>query len=176
MAGSASIVLDFDLTGDKALMRKLDKLTDKIGRRVLRKTMRAAAKPIVKQAKMNVPIGKTRNLKRSIGTRFRWYGGTGTQVAVIGPRIKYKREKGASGTRRLVRDSRGRRISVLAGQHGYIVEFGTGPRYTKKGAFRGIGPAQPFMRPAWDAKKKKAESAGVKKLREEVEKEARRGG
>ena len=178
MAGSANIAIKLDLTGDKALMRNLDRLTDKVGRRVLRKAMRAAARPVVKAAKGFAPVstGKVKkHLKDSIGTRFKWYGSTGTEVVVVGPRIKYKKEKDSSGKRQLVRDDKGRRISVLAGQHGYIVEFGTGPRYTKKGAFRGVGPAQPFMRPAWDSQKRAAEKAGIKKLLEEVEREARRG-
>lgn len=36
---------------------------------------------------------------------------------------------------------------------GVLTEFGTGPRYTKKGAFRGAAPAQPFLRPAWEQHK-----------------------
>lgn len=35
--------------------------------------------------------------------------------------------------------------------HGHLVEFGTRERFTKKGASRGVGPSEPFMRPAWDA-------------------------
>jgi len=175
MAGSARIAISFDLTGDKALMRKLDKLSDKMGRRVLMKAMRAGSRPIVVAARARVPV-ETEGLKKSIGTRFKWYGGTGTYVAVVGPRIKYLKKKDASGKRRLVLNAKGGRISVLAGQHGYIVEYGTKPRYTKNGAFRGIGPAQPYMRPAWDTQKRVAEKLAVAKLRDELEKEARRGG
>jgi len=174
MAGSANITIKLDLTGERELMRKLDRLSDKAGRRVLRKAMRAGARPIVKHAKQIVPV-ESGGLKQSIGTRFRWYGRTGTDVAVIGPRIKYKKER-VGGKLKTVRDEKGHRITVLAGQHGYLIEYGTGPRYTKKGVFRGIGPAMPFMRPAWDAEKGASERAAVRKLREEVEKEARRGG
>jgi len=172
MAGSANIAVGFDLTGDRDLMRKLDKLEAKVGRNVLRKAMRAGSTPIVKDAKARAPVGDTGNLKKSIGRRFKWYNAQGTYVVVVGPRIKYARDK---VTKKLLRDQRGRRISVLAGQHGFIVEHGTKPRYTKSGAFRGIGPPQPFMRPAWDANKKKAEQLAVTKLRDEVFKEARRG-
>lgn len=38
---------------------------------------------------------------------------------------------------------------------GVLTEFGTGPRFTKSGAFRGAAPAQPFMRPAWEMHKHK---------------------
>ena len=31
--------------------------------------------------------------------------------------------------------------------HGHLIEFGTKPRYTKKGAYRGVMPANPFFWP-----------------------------
>ena len=37
------------------------------------------------------------------------------------------------------------------GAVGHLIEFGTGPRYTKAGKYVGIIKAEPFMRPAWDA-------------------------
>jgi len=164
-----------DLTGDRALMRNLDRLSKKVGKAVLRKAMREGAEPIIARAKELVPV-KSKRLKRSIGKRFKWYGGTGTDVAVIGPRISYKTERNALGKRVLVRDAEGHRISVHAGQHGYILEYGTGPRYTKEGVYRGIGPPRPYMRPAWSSEKNKAEALAVARLRKEVDKEARRGG
>lgn len=166
MAGSANIAFGVDLTGDKELMRKLDGLSGNIGRKVLRKAMRAGSTPIKAEAKANVPVGDTENLKDSLGVRMRWYNVTGTMVAVIGPRIR--KETTSKRT--------GKVTEALKGQHGYITEFGTAPRYTKAGAYRGIGPAQPFMRPAWDKMRKRAEILAVNKLLEEVEKEAKRGG
>lgn len=38
-------------------------------------------------------------------------------------------------------------------QHAHLVEFGSGPRYHESGKFVGQMPAQPFMRPAFDATK-----------------------
>jgi len=134
--------------------------------------MRAAAAPIVREAKQRVPVD-TGKLKRSIGRRFKFYRGTGTDVVVIGPRQRRGDEKvrstGLLSTKTTI-------IKAIEGYHGHLVEYGTVARYTKSGAFRGIGPAQPFMRPAWDLRKREAEYLGVKKLREEVDKEARRGG
>lgn len=40
--------------------------------------------------------------------------------------------------------------------YGVMQELGTGPRYTKKGAFRGTLPAHPHMRPAFDSEKERA--------------------
>jgi HK97 gp10 family phage protein len=37
------------------------------------------------------------------------------------------------------------------GRHAHLVEFGTGPRYHKGGKFVGAMPAEPFLRPAFDA-------------------------
>ena len=36
----------------------------------------------------------------------------------------------------------------------HLFEFGTAERYTKSGAYRGYIPPMPFMRQAWDSKKK----------------------
>ena len=35
--------------------------------------------------------------------------------------------------------------------HAHLVEFGTGPRYHESGRYVGEMPAQPFLRPAFDA-------------------------
>jgi hypothetical protein len=37
--------------------------------------------------------------------------------------------------------------------HAHLIEFGTGPRYTRGGAFRGSVAPQPMLQPAWDAHK-----------------------
>lgn len=38
----------------------------------------------------------------------------------------------------------------------HLIEFGTEDRYTKDGAYRGRIEATPFVRPAWEAKKRQA--------------------
>lgn len=43
--------------------------------------------------------------------------------------------------------------------YGRSQELGTGPRYTDKGAFRGILPASPHMRPAFDSERDRAAAA-----------------
>jgi hypothetical protein len=37
--------------------------------------------------------------------------------------------------------------------HAHLLEFGTGPRYTKNGAFRGSVSPTPMLQPAWDMHK-----------------------
>ncbi len=63
-------VIEFDLLGDRELMRKLDKLSDKVGRRVLRKAMRAASTPVVKAVRQRVPVDEG-TLKKAIGRKFK---------------------------------------------------------------------------------------------------------
>ena len=37
--------------------------------------------------------------------------------------------------------------------HAHLIEFGTGPRYTKNGAFRGSVSPTPMLQPSWDMHK-----------------------
>ncbi|HSH40541.1 MAG TPA: hypothetical protein VK973_00240, partial [Arenicellales bacterium] len=48
-----------------------------------------------------------------------------------------------------------------------------GPRRTKSGKSTGVMPAQPFMRPAWDAGKRQALSKFERLLWKEIDKSAR---
>lgn len=52
----------------------------------------------------------------------------------------------------------------------HLVEFGTGPRFKKNGQFVGIMPPQPFMRPAWDAKREEVLDRLTDDIREEIDK------
>jgi len=45
-----------------------------------------------------------------------------------------------------------------AGWYAAWVEFGTSERFTKAGAFRGVGPAQPFLGPAFFGARKKVQA------------------
>jgi len=38
--------------------------------------------------------------------------------------------------------------------HAHLIEFGTGPRYTKAGAYRGSVAPSPMLQPAWDMHKR----------------------
>jgi HK97 gp10 family phage protein len=52
----------------------------------------------------------------------------------------------------------------------HLVEFGTGPRRHKSGKFVGVMPAQPFMRPAWDANREKVLETFAGFIAAEIEK------
>lgn len=57
---------------------------------------------------------------------------------------------------------------------GVLTEFGTGPRFTKSGAFRGAAPAQPFMRPAWEMHKRDILVSYSKQIWFQIERSAKR--
>ena len=147
-----------DLTGDKELQRAFKKLADKAKRTVARKANRAGSTPLMKRAKAlagTVSPGKhgTGNLKKSVKRRFKRYGGV--DVVVVGPETK---------------------TGESSGQHAYIVEYGTGERFTKEGVYRGVMPAHPFMRPAWAQTKGIARAKGVAAMKKAIDDEARKAG
>ncbi|MCK4624073.1 MAG: HK97 gp10 family phage protein [Phycisphaerae bacterium] len=170
-------MLDFhasavSLTGADELIRKLEALAGpKIAKKATKAAVRKGAAEIRKEMKRRAPATKLphkiasgkivhRRLKKSIGTKVKWYSNTKTALAIIGPRLgKY------------------------GGYHAHLLEYGTAPRYHDpsemkvgvklgrtgrqrllalagalgvKGKYVGIGPKKPFARPAFDAKKRDA--------------------
>jgi HK97 gp10 family phage protein len=129
----------------------LDALPKALGPKVVQTCLRKGAKPYVRQAKANAPVG-TGDLKRSIGV----LNGKGNYKAsvTVGP----KRGKGKSAD----------------GWHAHLVEYGVAPRivskptkgYYKKGTKLGDMKAQPFLRPAWDTTNILVRTEIAKSLRE----------
>ena len=172
--------------GEAELIRALNKLEDKVRKKITRKVLYKASTPILQAARKNLRGHTvTGNLRKSLGRRSKTYP-SGVSVVVIGPRIRR-----ASGKQK-----------ALKGQHGYIVEFGTGPRFRKRmgGMFArrvqgsmaevediwqkyfsgegryptGTMPAIPFLRPAYMSKRTTARHMIFKQLRAELYKEAAR--
>jgi HK97 gp10 family phage protein len=91
----------------------------------LKKIVRKESEVIIKTAQSKAP---TTDIKNSIGfiekneNKF-------TKTVLIGPRY----------------------YGGFKGQLAHTFEYGTAPRYTKDGAYRGFITARPFMRPALDA-------------------------
>lgn len=65
-------------------------------------------------------------------------------------------------------------IGVRPSPIAHLIEFGTGPRFNRRGAYRGRMPALPFMRPAWDAGKMEALDKFGQMLGAEIERTAAR--
>lgn len=116
------------VTGVKEIDSVLKGMPLLLTHQVLGSAHLAAAKPLIEKEKLLAPEGPTGNLVDSIGaikTPFKKANSVG-EVSV-GPR-------------------RSRRYK---GHVGHLVEFGTKPRKTKKGAYRGIMPKKPFAEPAF---------------------------
>jgi len=147
----AGLIGAISLSGDKQLLGKLKRISEYAENKLARQGLVLAAAPIIKAAKANIatkgasrnrkgefrasgkPVSDTGNLRKSIGWRLKTYRRSGVIVLVLGPRWPL-------------------------GAHGHLIEFGTKLRTTQTGASRGVGPALPFLRPAWDANIGKAKS------------------
>lgn len=146
-------MMDMRLSGDRALDRKMRKLTDKVQRRITRKAMKAGAKVIAKVAKQRTPRGPTGNLRRSMSVgkavKIKRYP-NGTLVAIIGP-------------------------IWPTGAHGHWIEYGTQMRETKTGASRGKMTADPFLGPSWRLYNRMALMETAKVYKQEIERAAQSG-
>ncbi len=143
--------ITIDLIGARELQKAFKKLEKKAKRAIGRKGITAGSTPMMKRMKALAPVGETGNLKKSIGRKFKRYGGV--DVAIIGPRIKEGK---------------------FTGQHAFIVEFGTKERFTESGASRGVMPARPFMRPAFAQMKRISAKKSEVAIKQAVETEAKK--
>ncbi len=84
-AGVDRIKIDYNVLGVEESDRLFRQLNSKLQRKVTRKAINAAARPMVKRVRQLVPK-KTGLLKRSITHRVKAYRRGGIQVAVIGQR------------------------------------------------------------------------------------------
>lgn len=132
------------VTGVKEIDAVLKGMPLQLQDRVLKTAHADAAKPLVQVATTLAPLGKTGNLKRSIGVeRISMKKIDAIGLVQVGPR----------------------RRSGYKGIHGHLVEFGTTSRETKgkksmpAGINRGLMPAKPFMEPAFNQTKSLIEAA-----------------
>lgn len=150
----------FEMKGTRELDRALAQLPNALGKAVLRNTGKKALLPVAVGASRRAPRGRGRgpHLADSIivGTRLskrqrtRLKGGPRGVVLYVGP-------SGAPGSR------------------AHLIEFGTGPRISPTtGKSSGQVAAQPFMRPSWEANKKRVLNTVGQELWVELAKAARR--
>lgn len=164
--------VSMEMQGMDALLRKLRALETRSGRKVLRKGTRAASTPMQKAMRNAAPVGRTGNLRKSIGRRFKFYRNGSTDVGVIGPRInKAKRFKGMLGwiftfgtKERTIKDWRGL--------------FKRGLAKRRRSAPSGRMPPNPAFKRAVDAVLPVAGQKGVEAIRKALDTEikALRGG
>lgn len=138
-----SITIRVDPGDEKRLIRKLDRLPDKIFKRVVGAAASFAVTPVVKAAQSKAPK-RTGRLAESIGKRRRQYNRAGVVIVVVGPRKGFVDPQTGEDPAKI----------------GHLVEFGTAP-HTIPGAVVNIDgrmvPAtvhhpgargKPFLKPA----------------------------
>jgi HK97 gp10 family phage protein len=150
-----SVKIGFEVTGFAELHRKLRLMPKNIQRNTVKRAVRAGAKPVIAAMKATVPVGETRNLQKSIGKREKSYVRSSTFFIVIGPRTQAPKHFGF---------------------HGHWLEYGTGMRYTKSGAYRGFITATHFMERAWATTEDIAKGIIMTKLWDGVRREAEKRG
>lgn len=146
---------NFDLLGDGQLEKALLQLPKAASKQVLRNSLKAAALPVAVEAARRAPRGQEGgpHLADSI-----------TVSTKLTRRQRTSRVKAGA-------------VEVFVGpraRHAHLVEFGTGPRYHKSGKYVGQMPAQPFMRPAWDSRRRLALEILKRQIWKEIAKTAKR--
>lgn len=139
------------LEGARELDKALSALSASTARGVTRRAMTRALEPVAEAARSLAPrdegklaahIGVSSRLTKRQSREMRGLAGRDTQFMYVGPE--------------------------WASAH--LVEFGTGPRFKKSGAYVGVMPPQPFMRPAWDAKRDEVLARLTEDIRAELDK------
>lgn len=121
------------LTGMKELKFALNELPARLQKGVIDRTLLKAAEPMHAEA-------------QALAERATNGTGKNARKLIIGKKLSDRQRGGylkKSKTMRVVY------IGVQPSPLAHLIEFGTGPRYTKKGAYRGRMKPSPYMRPAW---------------------------
>ena len=161
-------VMSIRMEGADALDKVLRDLPGKVERRVIKSALIKSASPILKDARnrLKAMLAKQHGLtSRSFKKQ---YGGTKTLMQSMLTR----------NARKVVKYASGQMIIVVgpgkAAHHAWWFEHGTGPRQRSGGGSTGKMPAQPFMRPAWDAGVGSARRRFLKAAWTGIEREARK--
>lgn len=127
-------------------------------RAAMRRELRRAALPTLQMARNNAPVHK---------------GWMKEGISLTGTLARRQRRGG-----KYARSTDTNTVNIFLGAKpkgpGVLTEFGTGPRFTKKGKFTGAAPAQPWLRPAWEADKYNVLDRFSRAIGPSIEKSARR--
>lgn len=128
------------LRGDRELVRAFDKLGPVGEAKVLGEAATEAAEPIVDDARGRAPSDTIRDGVRFLGVESNERGTVTVKVGLPGGRHPWF--------------------------HGLFIELGTGPRVQKStGRRTGSMPADPFLRPALDAQRDRAQAIFASEIR-----------
>lgn len=132
------------LEGLRDVRKLLQELPPSVSKRAVRDAMIDAADVFADDAVSRVPVRDGR-LRDSMVRTWR----------IVKEQARGSRKPGKEETRAFVGPNYSRTDAAKKGYapHAHLVEWGTGPRYTKTGKYLGIADPQPFMRPAFDTQK-----------------------
>lgn len=136
---------DLKLEGQDELVNTLTELDKAVRGRISTEAVAVAVAVFVEPIRQRAPR-MSGELADSVGSRVRYYPRRGVVAAYAGP-------------------------SYPRGAHGSILEHGTVQRQTRKGYFRGSGPAMPFVGPAFASAAGAAESILERELKQRIEAE-----
>lgn len=154
MAGGHKLKIKTKVEGLEALYKHMAGWKESHVRKVIRPAITKAGRLIAKTAKRLAPK-ETGLLRKSIASKVKTYK-SGSVVAIIGPRIGFKREV---TLKRVFRIINGRTVFFAKPKpeylkmmrnpipYAHLVEYGTSKT-----------AAKPFMRPAWDQNKEQIKS------------------
>ena len=177
----ALIEADFTIVGEKELLRTMKSLGVKTKMKLLRPAVAAGAKPIVKAAKRNAPV-ETGLLKIALGTKVILNKSKQVAFGVIGARTSFKSKKAD----KIEADLNAPR---KPSNYAHLVEFGakshfvipkrrealkiSDSQFASKVEIPRI-PHKPFLRPAFNSNKRRAQNEIMKRLWQGIKKDARR--
>jgi HK97 gp10 family phage protein len=130
-------MIEMKLSGAKELEAALHELPNSIAKNVLTRAMKEAAQPIADDAASRVAVGIGKHkgrLKR--------------RIAVSSKLSKRQRRQSPKS-----KNEATIYVGVATVTEAITEEYGTGPRYEKRGKYDGQVPASPFLRPAWEGGK-----------------------
>lgn len=147
----------FHIKGGDRLQRSLRNMKEKVAKKIVRRAVVVAAKPIVKAARNNA-ARDSGTLAASLGVKMKFYRNTRSWVAIIGPRVRFK----YGGEQFGVKGQKDHRKPAF---YGHLVEGGTKRHFMEVATFGGVvykafqhpGAApKPFLEPAFDENRRKA--------------------
>lgn len=154
MAGFQSV----EMTGFAELEAKLAELPDRIAKGATVRAMKRAGDLMAQEMKRLAPRGPTGNLAESIriSAKSRNLTGLAEYSKALSSGGTHRDAQAALRAARSGGDSAGTRVFMLIGSvapHAHLVERGTAERFHKSGKSVGVMPAEPFVLPAFLAKK-----------------------
>jgi HK97 gp10 family phage protein len=162
--------------GIKEFEAALADLGRSLGRNVLERSLRKAAKPMLDLAKEMAPHDQG-DLEHSLKIARDTVSDPGKAAFAEVMQATGNRDAARAALRDAYRTQGGAVVDLVlgpdlndGGHTAHIVEFGTGPRYLKSGKSVGEMPPDPFLRPAFDAEARLTVERLKPILRSEIDK------